>query len=90
MTNLRKLVLVAVIAVPLALCAQPIEKPDPQIPKSTSTQGVKTQAPPRNAFQKILHGLNPVTWAQYLSKREYCTYAYSQAYGVCEGSRGGH
>jgi hypothetical protein len=92
MKNVRKFVLAAVIAAPLALCAQPAEMPAEQTQKAVATQTATTTHQPRSAkraFQKVLHGLNPVTWAAYLSKREYCTYAYSQAYGICEGTRGG-
>jgi len=88
MTNLRKLVLAAVIAAPLALCAA--EKPAQQTATDASAPppAATTQSQPaRHGFRKVLHGLNPSTWAAYLSKKEYCTYAYQQAYGVCEGSR---
>ncbi len=92
MTNLRKFVLVAIIAAPLALYAQPIEKPEaqPQKTASASANTAKSQTPPaKRAFQKVMHGLNPMTWLQYLTQpKEYCTYAYVQAYGYCEGSRG--
>jgi len=92
MTNLRKLLLVAVIAAPLALYSQPIEKPDQQISKAAADSPADaTHQPkaPKHAWRSIKHDLNPVTWVHYLSQREYCTYAFSQAYGYCEGSRGG-
>ena len=91
MTNVRRFVLAAVIAAPLALCAQPVEKPAEQNEQAQATQTATTHQPrsAKRVFGKILHDLKPTTWAAYLSKREYCTYAYSQAYGICEGSRGG-
>jgi hypothetical protein len=91
--DFRKLMLVAVIAVPFVTSAQPVD-PGTTAQKTTSTQQTDTKskvpATERSFTQKLLHGMNPQTWFDYLSQpKEYCTYAYSQAYGVCEGSQGG-
>jgi hypothetical protein len=92
--DFRKLVLGAIIVVSLVASAQPVEEPGTKAQKTTSTQetDTKSEAPvtQRTFTQKLLHGVNPKTWFDYLSQpKEYCTYAYSQAYGVCEGSKGG-
>jgi hypothetical protein len=90
MSGLQKVLLVAVLALPLALCAQNnttnmMNQPLAQNYAAESNAGT-SQSPSgfKHVLQKILHGLNPSVWFAYLSKREPCNYAYQQAYGVCE------
>jgi hypothetical protein len=77
-----KMVLVALLAAPLVLCAQPIEKPVPAQPAAQTNSSTNRQ-PPRSVLRTIVHDLNPVVWFNYLSHREPCDYAYVQAYGTC-------
>jgi hypothetical protein len=90
MSVLQKIILAAVLVLPLALYAQ-------QEPKITVGQAqaqtyvaestTDTSHSPsgfKRAIQKVLRGLNPAVWMAYLSKRGPCNYAYQQAYGVCE------
>jgi hypothetical protein len=91
MSGLQKVVLVAVLALPLALYAQNdgtnmTKQPPPQ---STTAESSGSTSPSSSevkhgVFHKVLHGMNPSAWFAYLSKREPCDYAYQQAYGVCQ------
>jgi hypothetical protein len=91
MSGLQKVVLVAVLALPLVLYAQNdgtnmTKQPPPQSTTAESNAGTSPASSEvkHGVFHKILHGMNPSVWFAYLSKREPCDYAYQQAYGVCQ------
>jgi hypothetical protein len=90
MSGLHKIVLVAVIVLPPTLRAQNDPKnmakqPLQQTYMAESNSGAShSSSGAKRVIRKVLHGLNPMVWMAYLSRREPCSYAYSQAYGVCE------
>lgn len=88
MSYLPKLFAMVLVA-SLTLCANAMEKPaTPQAETHASSTATDKhdQSRAKHAAKAVLHGLSPVIWVQYLAKREYCTYAFSQAYGMCEGN----
>jgi hypothetical protein len=91
MPVLQKLILAAVLVLPLALYAQQEPKivagqPQAQTYVAESNTGASQPSSGfKRVMRKVLHGLNPAVWMAYFSHREPCNYAYQQAYGVCEG-----